>query len=212
MTIAFSLVATNCYFTLGLRFLSRFNRFYTGESKVKFFLFSDQDPRDYIPDSMDVTYIPFVHDDWLEATNSKPKLLLGLLEENQRNHSFDYLYHVDADTNMDKEFDEDWFIGDMVGFKHFMSGMKEEKIGQSDYGYDRNPKSSCYIPLDTPHPHEYYHACFYGGKVNNMMEMCKQLKKQQECNDSIGCEAREVKHDYPSKEPNTPSIESNTRA
>ena len=81
MTIAFSMVATNCYFTLGLRFLSRFNRFYVGEQKVKFFLFSDQDPKDYIPDSMDVTYIPFAHDDWLEATNSKPKLLLSLLEE-----------------------------------------------------------------------------------------------------------------------------------
>ena len=82
-TIAFSMVATNAYFTLGLRFLNRFNRFYTGESKVKFYFFSDQDPTEYVPDNIDVTYKPFHHENWLDATNSKSKLMLSLLNENE---------------------------------------------------------------------------------------------------------------------------------
>jgi len=188
-TIAFSMVATNAYFTLGLRFLNRFNRFYVGESKVKFYFFSDQDPTEYVPDNIDVTYKPFHHKNWLDATNSKSKLMLSLLNENEVDRSFDYLYHVDADTSISKEFDEHWLLGDMVGFKHFMSELKEPSIGKPDYGYDRNPKSSCYVPLDSPNPHRYYHACFYGGNVENMTKLCTEMVTCQEYNTSIGWEA-----------------------
>ena len=168
--IGIVILATNAYFVLGVNFIKKFSHHYKGGAKITFHFFSDTDPKEYLPDNIDVNYIHQTHDSWINATNSKFINILSL--ENSDN---DYLIYVDADTNISKDFTEKWFIGDTVGLEHFGNNdwMKEVK------SYDRNSISKAYIPYDTPLFQMYYHGCLFGGKKDKLMEVCRILYQNQ---------------------------------
>jgi hypothetical protein len=155
---------------LGINFIKKFSHYYKGDKNITFYFFSDVDPKPYLPDSIDVRYTHQVHDNWQNGTNSKFSNILSL-----ENTDSDYLIYFDADTSVSKDFTEDWFIGDMVGLEHFGNNgwMKEVK------GYDRNPISKAYVPLDTPLFQMYYHGCLFGGKKEKIIEACKVLYANQ---------------------------------
>ena len=168
--IGMVILATNAYFALGVHFIKKFSHHYKGDAKITFYFFSDTDPKDYLPDGIDVEYINQVHDTWMNATNSKFINILSL-----EDRDVDYLIYVDADTSVSKDFTHDWFIGDTVGLEHFGNNgwMKDIK------GYDRNPASKAYVPLNTPLFQMYYHGCLFGGKKSNIMEACEILYNNQ---------------------------------
>lgn len=168
--IGIVVLATNAYFLLGVRFMKRFMHHYKGSSDIKFYFFSDEDPHPYLPDHINVEYIEQHHTSWLDGTNSKFINILSL-----ENSDRDYLIYFDADTNVSKDFTEDWFIGETVGLEHFGNNdwMKEVK------GYDRNPRSKAYVPYDTPLFQMYYHGCLFGGAKNKIIEVCKVLRENQ---------------------------------
>lgn len=168
--IGIVILATNSYFVLGVNFMRRFSHHYKGDAKITFYFFSDTDPKEYLPDNIDVKYTHQVHDDWVNATNSKFVNILSL-----ENCDSDYLLYVDADTSVTKDFTDEWFIGDTVGLEHFGNNnwMKEIK------GYDRNPQSKAYVPHDTKLFQMYYHGCLFGGKKDKLMEICRILYANQ---------------------------------
>lgn len=168
--IGIVVLATNAYFVLGVRFIKKFMHHYKGESKIKFYFFSDEDPKPYLQDDVDVEYHYNKHDNWLDGTNSKFTNIISL--ENTDN---DYLIYFDADTSVSRDFTEDWFIGETVGLEHFGNNgwMKEVK------GYDRNPLSKAYVPHNTPLFQMYYHGCLFGGAKDKIIEVCKVLKQNQ---------------------------------
>lgn len=168
--IGIVVIATNAYFVLGIKFLKRFMHFYNGNSIIKFYFFSDQDPSDYLPDNFPVVYIQTNHSCWADGTNSKFTNILSLDSQD-----LDYIYYFDADTSVDKNFDETWFLGDLVGGEHYAnaSWMKETK------GFDRNPQSKAYIPHDTKLPQLYYYGAFFGGSKTKMLDFCRTLKSWQ---------------------------------
>lgn len=170
MTIGIKLIGTNAYFPLALRFIKRFTFFYNGNKKIKFYLFSDQDPKPYLPDNINYKFIKQSHNNWVEGTNSKFSNIISLEKED-----FDYLYYFDADTNINNHFDETWFLGEMVGGQHYEDNfsMKERK------NYDRNPKSKAFIPFDTKLPQTYYLGAFFGGKKKKIINFCKTLREWQ---------------------------------
>jgi hypothetical protein len=164
------ILATNAYFVLGVHLMRKFSHYYKGDAKITFYFFSDTDPKDYLPENIDVQYINQTHDTWLNATNSKFINMMSL-----ENYDSDYLIYLDADTGISKNFTEDWFIGDTVGLEHFGNNdwMKEVK------NYDRNPQSKAYVPLDTPLFQMYYHGCLFGGRKDKIIEVCKILYNNQ---------------------------------
>jgi hypothetical protein len=87
----------------------------------------------------------------------------------------DYIYYFDADTKIYRDFTEEWFIGDIVGGEHFENNlsMKDKK------NFERNPKSTAYIPLDTPLPQMYYLGAFFGGRRDNIIAVCNTLLQNQ---------------------------------
>jgi hypothetical protein len=90
----------------------------------------------------------------------------------------DYVYYFDADTNVNREFTEDWFLGDLVGTEHFNNRWTEH--GKPCVKpYDRHPPSRAYIPFDTQLPQMYYHGALFGGSKVRIMEMCRKLEKDQ---------------------------------
>ena len=147
-------------------------QFYKGERKIKFFLFSDINPKDYLPKGVDYVYIHTTNANWVDGTNLKFKSFLSL-KDNLLDIS--HLYYYDADTNISKEFTEEWFLGDSVAGQHYAdeSWMKEKK------GFERNPRSKAYVPFDTKLKQVYTYGAFWGGSVEWVMNFCKTMLEWQ---------------------------------
>lgn len=170
MKIGIVILATNAYFVLGIRFIKRFMQFYTGEKKIKFFFFSDCSPKDYLPDEYDVEYIHIVNHSWVDGTNLKFVSIIKL-----ENCDANWLYYFDADTNLDKEFTEEWFLGDMAGGQHY----GDQGWMLNNKGFDRNPRSKAYVPRDTKLPQMYFYGAFFGGNKEKMIAFCKLMRSYQ---------------------------------
>jgi hypothetical protein len=181
MNIGIVIVATNSYFILGVRLIKRFFHFYKGDASITFFFFSDNDPRPYLQDGIHVIWKKEEHKSWQEGTNSKFRNILSL---RSLLNDDDYLYYFDADTNIDKDFTEEWFIGDLVGGEHYANRLWMAV----DKGYDRNPKSRAYIPRDTKLPQVYYYGAFFGGKSRRVLDFCTILKDNQLADKKINYE------------------------
>ena len=178
--IGIVVLCTNAYFCLGIRFIKRFMQFYKGDKQIKFYLFTDTDPKDYLPDNIEYEYHFATNNNWTDGTNLK---FVSILKLNDCDS--DFLAYFDADTDVDKDFTEDWFVGDLVGGQHYgdQDWMKDVK------GFDRNPLSKAYIPLDTHLPQMYYYGAFFCARKDKMMEFCKELLWGQIEDKKIGYEA-----------------------
>ena len=168
--IGIVILATNAYFVLGVRFIKKFMHHYKGDSSIKFYFFSDTDPKPYLPDNIEVEYHYNKHNDWVEGTNAKFTNILSLSECNS-----DYLYYFDADTNVSRDFTEEWFLGDLVGGEHF--GNRGWLANGA--GFDKNPVSKAYVPTDTTLPCTYYYGAFFGGKRKKVVDFCTILREWQ---------------------------------
>lgn len=169
MNIGIVILATNAYFVLGLRFIKKFLHHYKGENKITFYFFSDENPAHYLSGE-DVEFIEQRHKSWVEGTNSKFRNILSL-----ESCKSDYLYYYDADTNISKDFTDEWFLGDLVGGEHY--GNRNYLKG--GIGFDHNPKSKAYVPYNTTLPCTYYYGAFFGGRKDKMIEFCKTLYNNQ---------------------------------
>lgn len=171
MKIGIVILATNAYFVLGIRLIKRFMQFYKGDKHIIFYFFSDNNPADYIPADIDVEFFYVTNNNWVDGTNLK---FVSVQSIGDRLKS-DYLFYFDADTNINNNFTEEWFLGDMVGGQHYgdQSWMKNEK------GFDRNPVSKAYVPRDTSLPQMYYYGAFFGGTTENMLNFCNLMRYYQ---------------------------------
>ncbi len=159
------------YHNLGCRLIENFNNNYKGKNEIYYFIFTDKEPK--LNDINNVNYIHTIHNNWLEGTNSKFKNFISI-KEKFNEIPIDYVYYMDADTNVKKPFTDDILLGDLVGAEHFGNESSEIKA------YDRNPNSKAYIPYDTPYEQIYYQGAFFGGRTNNVLNMCKELINYQE--------------------------------
>ena len=173
MKIGIVLIATNCYVILAVRFIKRFMHFYKGSANITFYIFTDEDPHIYLPDNIsNVIYIETHHNTWVEGTDSKFSSILSI-EDKLINE--DFVLYVDSDTNIDKEFTEEWFIGESVGGQHFddQFGMRVIKA------FERNPRSKAYVPYDTMLPQVYQYGAFFSFSTKKMIEFCKLMRSYQ---------------------------------
>lgn len=171
LNIGIVVIATNSYFVLGIRFIKKFIHHYKGNNKIQFYFFSDTDPRNFLSEKIDnVFFIQEQHNNWIDGTNSKFKNILSL-----NNSISDYLYYFDADTNITKDFTEDWFLGELVGGEHYGN----RGWLKNGAGFDRNPISKAYVPLESTLPYTYHYGAFFGGKKQSVLEFCKTLRDWQ---------------------------------
>jgi hypothetical protein len=180
--IGIVIVCTNSYFVLGIRVVKKFMKHYTGTHDIQFYLFTDTDPAQYTPNLSNVHYINRVHADWVEGTNSKYKDVVTLETEN-----LDYIYYFDADTNISRDFTEEWFLGDLVGGQHYGDLGHMVVEGRP---FDRNPQSKAYVPEDTPLSQMYYYGAFWGGAKDRVISLCKLMYDNQLEDRKIGYEPR----------------------
>ena len=168
--IGIVIIATNSYFVLGIRFIKRFTHYYKGDKNVTFYFFSDTDPKPYLSDNIDVEYHLDSHTNWLDGTNSKFKNIVSLSDCKS-----DYIFYFDADTNISRDFTEEWFLGDLVGGEHFGN----KSFLSDGKGFDRFPQSKAYVPHDSPLPYTYHYGAFFGGKKDRVIDFCTTLREWQ---------------------------------
>lgn len=178
MRIGIKVLATNGYFLLGCRFINRFYHLYEGNKDIVFYFFGDKPPFEHTPTGANIKYYYVQNNDWVEAVNTKYSNILKI------NDNLDYLYFFDADTNISNKFDESWFIGDLVGGVHWLHINTDKK----KLPFDRNPKSSCYIPMSDSADQLYYYGAFWGGKTSLVKNYCKTMITAQEKNKKINHE------------------------
>jgi len=168
--IGIVILATNAYFVLGIRFIKKFMHHYKGGSEIKFYFFSDTDPVPYLPNSINIEYYHTTHNNWQEGTNAKFLSIVSL-----NNCDSDYLYYFDADTNVSKDFTEEWFIGEIVGGEHYGNRTWLKDCN----GFDRFPQSKAYVPENTTLPCVYHYGAFFGGKKDKIIDFCSTLREWQ---------------------------------
>lgn len=171
--IGIVILGTNSYFVLLVRFVKRFVHFYKGDAQIKFYLFTDINPVDYLPEGIDYEFIYTTNDNWVDGTNLKFTSILSLEGKTDCTH----IYYWDADTNVNNFFTEEWFLGDSVAGQHYADQiegwMKEVK------GFERNPRSKAYVPIDTPLFQVYTYGAFWGGKTEWTMNFCRAMREWQ---------------------------------
>lgn len=168
--IGIVVLATNAYFVLGIRFIKKFMHHYKGNSNIKFYFFSDANPKDFLQDNINLDYFHTIHNSWVDGTNDKFRSIISL-----ENEEIDYIYYFDADTNVSKDFTEEWFLGELVGGEHFgnRSWLK------NGAGFDKNPLSKAYVNPNSQLPKTYYYGAFFGGKKKKLIDFCKTLREWQ---------------------------------
>jgi hypothetical protein len=174
MKIAVVVLATNSYSVLGLRFMSKWLRYYSGVNDVTLYYFGDFDPRPYLPDGAKVEYRKTTHYSWEAATNSKFISILSLNKE-----LFDFLIYVDADTDIIKPFDDAWFLCDgLMGLQHYGDMTYMQNLPKYK-PFERNKISKAYIPEDSTLPQMYYAGAFFGGNHSEILRFCETLRINQ---------------------------------
>jgi hypothetical protein len=172
--IGIVVLATNAYFILGLRFIKRFQHFYQGECEIVYYFFSDEDPRPYTEGDLRIKYYEQNHSNWQDGTNSKFRNIVNIQYDLKK--EVDYVFYFDADSNIDKGFNEDWFLGESVSGEHYGNrdwlsngkGFNTTKPG----GYD-------YVSTKAGLPFTYRYGAFFGGNTTFMLNFCETLMKWQ---------------------------------
>jgi hypothetical protein len=158
--IGIVVLATGKYFVLGLRILHRINHFYTGNLKLVFHFFSENNPKDYL--ALDnIIYHKVNNVAWNETMLQK----LQVIQEAVETENHDYFLYVDADTNVYKKFDNTYLANDSFIAEHWMNEAP-------DIHYEKNPLSSAYISPEK-YPKFYYQANYFGGTKSNMLSLLK---------------------------------------
>jgi histo-blood group ABO system transferase len=167
--IAFVITATGNYFVLGLRLANKINKHYAGDHTIDIHFFSDQDPTPYLKHK-NIVYVNMSHDKFEKITMKKTTNPTTINYK-----EYDYVFLSDADTNINKDFNDSDFIGELVAVRHFADkfGMSEVKT------YERNPMSAAYIPYDTDLEQIYYCACFLGGLSETLISFINEIIKME---------------------------------
>lgn len=162
----FVCLATNKYRDLGIRLRDGLAKHFRGDHKLHLFT---EDSAEY----------PRRHPNWVAAVNDKFPCVVSLPL-----HPDDFVVFLDADTRVYKDISDADFHGELVGWQHFgdQTWMRHRK------GFDRFEKSSCYVPLDTPHPQMWYMGCIWGGRFGRVKRMLRELVVAQKANRRIGHE------------------------
>lgn len=193
MKIGITIIATNSYIVLAIRFIKRFMYFYKGNAQITFYVFTDEDIKKYIPENINIIFIETHHKNWVDGTDSK-FLNITSIENYLLNE--DFVLYVDADTNINQDFTEDWFLGDSVAGQHYGDAGHMKTEGRP---FDRNPRSMAYIPFDTTLPQIYTYGAFWGGTPHWIVNFCKKMIEWQIADRSWGYEPAVNDESYSNK-------------
>jgi len=165
--VHFCTLATNKYRFLGERLRDKLATFYRDPYTLHV---GTEEPMD------GVQWHQRSHPNWVTAVNDKFPFMLSIPF-----HPDDYVYWIDADTNINRFVYQSDIEGELVGAEHFASN-------DGLWRYDNNPMSSCYVPKISPLPTIWYMGAFHGGRWSRYKWVLENCEKLQKMNQAIGHE------------------------
>jgi len=162
--IAIVIICLGDSFNSGIRFVQNFIKYYVGNSIIDFYINTDTDPLLYFSNNEHIHHINLQSCDVYD--NSIFKSVLSL-----KDREFDYLYYSDINNDINIQFDESWFLGEIVGVELF---------NYSDAGASILKDNTCEkYKTDSPFSNSLsninYQAGFFGGKKTNVLELCNTI-------------------------------------
>lgn len=154
--LAIVLVATNYYFSLGIRFINRWSYLYEGNLNVTFHFYSESDPSEYLDKNLsNVIFHKMTTKSWPEADVSRIYEIIKL-----KNYNYDHIYIFDADTNIKNKFNDYLFKNNITAYQHWCCELFEKDSTTASY-FEYSDKDI------------WYQTCLLGGNANSMIEMCE---------------------------------------
>lgn len=152
------------------RFYSTVNQNFLPETKKDFFAFTDQTDYDYFKDKSNVHVVPVKYGGPAVMTLSKFKFISSIAEKLK---DYSHVVYIDSDMYArDITTEEEFFCHTkpIIAIRHpIFLNVK----GQ----FEMNPKSRAALNKNDDLS-IYRQACFWGGKTNYVIEMCKRIKEQ----------------------------------
>lgn len=171
-TIRIVLVATNRYFPLGLRLVSRWKNLYFGENKYIFHFISDRDPREYLYiDDESLVYESIESKDWFSNNMLRIDYLKKIAQLNS-----DYVICIDADTNVENKILDNLFLHEAFFLQH----------AEREYVEINNDMSVGYMNFSNLEDKDFVQACFFGGTPQKVINMCDYVIKCLDIDRPIG--------------------------
>jgi len=162
--IGIVIIGTNNYFNMVPNLISSIRKHFLTFHNVKIFLFTNKDDKISEDEDLIVTHIE--HLTWPGMTLLRYDIILKnkiLFKE------IDYLFYIDADMIIVGDIGDE-ILGNITVVQHPIY----YKINNRYLEYERNEKSTAYIPYGKGY--NYYYGCFQGGFKDSYLEMVEFLK------------------------------------
>jgi len=163
MKVGILLIATNKYMEFIQPLVESIREFFLTAHDKTIFIFTNHD----MPPEDGIEWIKIEHKPWPYMTLYRFRTFLSHADKLQ---DMDYLYYLDADMLVVESVGDEIF-GKTVGTLH--PGFYDKD--NSQFTYDRNPKSKAYIPLGKGN--RYYAGGFFGGEKEAFLNMSKVIDK-----------------------------------
>lgn len=174
MKIGIIYLSTGIYNTFWDGFYQSVNKFFCTSSTKNFYLFTD-DPILASKQHPDNVHSYLIEDQgWVANILRRSELFLSIKEQLMEN---DFLFNLNSNYRAIAPIEEyeviptesnDWLCG--LSFDFY------QEQHPDTYAYERNSQSKAYIPFGDGR--YYFQGGFYGGKVNEFLEMSQWIKEQ----------------------------------
>jgi len=159
---AIVMIATNNYFPLGIRFISRLKHFCNDLSNVDIHIAIDEDKSLDFFNDLSIFCHKQNTGDWDSGTLLKFDICKKIAEE----YDYEYIVCIDADTNIYHNFN----IDDIFATSFILKHINNLGVEGNSHHYESNINSIAYV---SPEEYQdiYYQACYFGGTKQNMLDM-----------------------------------------
>jgi len=167
MNIGILFIGTGNYINYFSNYYDNCEKYFLPNSNKTYFCFTNADFEGEVPSNIKVVYTQ--HESW---PNPTLKRFHTILNEKESYSELDYLIYLDADMLVNEEIVEDeiLFDSDFIGVHH--PGFYKKKQVMP---YERKKTSEAYVDIQGE---IYWQGCFWGGKVNAIIELCETLSRR----------------------------------
>lgn len=170
--IGFFTIATNDYIKYAINLAKSLDAYAKFNSlDVELVIFSNKKDIDIKTNNIKIKYVHVSHVPFPMISIFRYEYYLAY----ENIEEYDYIYHIDCDMKLVSNVGEE-ILSKRVCVKH--PGMFVAFKAPNDFPYERNPKSTAYIPEGSGS--SYFQNCFQGGEKVEFINMCKVIQKYTE--------------------------------
>lgn len=172
MKIGIIFIATGKYYRFAQGLVESFEEYFLNNHTKEYYIFTDNESPSFLRSN--VKYIKKLKEEWPYDSLRRFK---SIYENRDEFKNLDYLFFCNANMKAVDYVNEEIIPKDDVKFSAVVHpGYYLDSV--NTLPYERNPNSLAYIPGGSGK--HYYQGCFYGGRSDSFIEMCRVLSNNVE--------------------------------